>query len=364
MGKYREWLSSDAAKKRVLDSIKKSGMPLELVARKILTNNNFTVTNARYLEPDPDNSVEINMLTQKGVWREIDLLATRLENKFFSVEGCEVHFKTCLLGECKYLSDRDILAFEHATIENVDLKHYPLFVNGQDFLPDLPKEHFSLPMVSERLIEIDIENASKEKGNLSDRTIHDASEQLLSALTYNINESRQQTRHQYLAMSKLSSIQKNWDEVIKNGNVPHEEIIGGSRIPKSFINKFAREQISKFNKPNALQDFPVIQIVLFFPVIIFDESTGIVQVKMHENYEMTELKEVGACLYTYVSENLERYSIVLDNAFILPILVCNTTNLESLIGIVNKDIDSIIDKMKEKLIAEPHLIVEEVFFSR
>ena len=55
MEDYKKWLSSDEAKRFVIDNVKKSGIPLELLGRKVLKDNGFTVTSTRYLDTDNDN---------------------------------------------------------------------------------------------------------------------------------------------------------------------------------------------------------------------------------------------------------------------------------------------------------------------
>lgn len=113
MGDYRKWLTSGDAKAFAIDNIKKSGIPLELRARKILKDNEFTVSEAHYLEPQNGNS-DIDLFMGRGVWRQLDLLATRVEKQTISLSGCELRFTTEIFGECKYSSDKDIITFEHS----------------------------------------------------------------------------------------------------------------------------------------------------------------------------------------------------------------------------------------------------------
>lgn len=183
---YTKWYKSDEAKKFVIENIGKSGIPLELRGRKILKDNGFRVASARYLDPAGDNP-DVDIDLGRGIWRELDLWATRVEKTPAAIGECEIRFATNIIGECKYSSEKDLVVFEHLDRDNADLSHFPLLVNGHCVLPsplELNYSFFSLPLLVERLIEVNASSASKEKGNFSDMTMHSACEQILSALRY------------------------------------------------------------------------------------------------------------------------------------------------------------------------------------
>lgn len=359
MSDYKEWLASDEAKKFVIDNVKKSGIPLELRARKVLKDNKFDVTSIRYLDTDGDNP-DVDFTLGHGIWRELDLFATRVEETSVKINDCEIRFVTHILGECKYSSDKDILAFEHLDTENADLSHFPILANGQYILSIQPRANFNLPLLVERLIEIDASRASKEKGNFSDTSMHKACEQMLSALRYFLHRWRQSIRKHYIDVGKASLIRERWDVLLKEKKVPYEELGTHSRVPDSFINKFLQES---FEPTTMLPDFAFIPVRIFFPFVITDESRGVIQAKLNDSYDVVDLEDIGLCLYFHISENADRYVSVLDNAFVLPIIISNLANLSSTISLVSEGINRIIEETQQRLIKNPQLIPREVLFN-
>jgi len=359
MDDYKKWLASNEAKRFVIDNVKKSGIPLELRARRVLKNNRFNVTSLRYLDIDSDTS-DVDLDLGRGVWRELDLLATRTEETTANIGKCEIRFVTNILGECKYSSEKDVLVFEHLDPENADLSHFPLLVNGQHILSTPLRTNFSLPLLVERLIEVNANSASKEKGNFTDMAMHTASEQMLSALRYFLHRWRQIIRRHYMDAGKASLIREKWDNLLKEKKVPYEEFGSYSRVPDSFIRNFLKED---FESETMLQDFPFISIHTCFPLMITDESRGIIRAKLSDSYDVVDLEDVGLCIYTYVSENANRYAAVLDNAFVLPILICNLANLDSVIRLISQGMNNAIEQTRKRLIENPYLIPREILFS-
>lgn len=359
MNDYKKWLASDKARKFVIDNVRKSGIPLELRARKLLKDNGFNVTSARYLDVDSDSS-DVDLDLGKGIWREIDLLATKGVGTSLNIGECEIRFVINILGECKYSSDKDVLVFEHLDPENADLSHFPLLVNGQYILSPPLRNDFELPLLIERLIEVDANSATKEKGNLSDIAMHRACEQLLSALRFFLHRWRQTIRRHYIDLSKASLIREKWDNLLKEKKVPYEELGSHSRVPHSFINNFLREN---FEPTKMLQDFPFIPVYLYFPLIIVDESRGVIRAKLSDSYEVVDLEDLGLCMYLHVSENADRYETVLENAFALPILICNLPNLSLVMRLITEGIRHIIERLRQALTQDAYLIPREVLFN-
>ena len=263
--------------------------------------------------------------------------------------------------ECKYSSDKEILVFEYPEIENIDLSHFPLMVNGQSIF-DVPPHlaHSSLPLLVERLVEMDHSSASKEKDNYRDIGVHKACEQIISALRHNLDRRREGARRQYLDMSKESQIGALWRKSLQEKTAPTEEYGNGTRIPASFINKFLQDN---YDPIKMAKDFRTIPIHLYFPIILTDANRGIIQAKLNTSYEVVDLEDRGICLYTYISENADRFEIVLDNAFALPILICNLPNLTSAIDVIERSIDYIIEQTRQRITTNPWLIPKEVIFN-
>ncbi|MCX6009677.1 MAG: hypothetical protein NTW48_06560 [Chloroflexi bacterium] len=355
---YQEWFASTPARKLVLDNIKKSGLPLELRARKVLHDQGFHVSSARYFEPSAAEA-KVSGISPEGLWRELDIWAHRAGKTTGKIAGCEVNVYTNIIAECKYSSDKDILVFEHLDPANADVSRFPLLANGHYILTTKPARHFNLPVLAERVIAVRADSPSKEKDNYSDRMIHDACEQIISALRHFLTEQRDSTRHDYIALAQKSIIFQKWEELLKSGQVPYESHGSEAKVPKYYINKFLKENF----KSSTLADFPFVPIDLYFPLLIMDDSRGIIKVKLDGAYNPIDLEDIGLCLYLYISENANQYEVVLDNAFALPILICSLSSLHMIVKSIDEGIDKLKQQVAELIAADPSSVVREILFN-
>lgn len=77
---YQTWMSSDEARRFVVDNLRKSGIPLELKAKRLLRDSQFRLGTTRYLDVAGDIP-ENELALEQGIWREIDISATRKEER-------------------------------------------------------------------------------------------------------------------------------------------------------------------------------------------------------------------------------------------------------------------------------------------
>lgn len=355
---YRRWYASGEAKKFIIENIRKSGIPLELRARKVFKDHGFYVTSARYLEPI-EGELGFPVGHGQGIWRELDVCASRPEKAFINIGKAGIHFTTHILAECKYSIEKDLFVFEYLDKENADLTRFPLLVNGQCILQPFLARCFMLPLLVERVSEINAQSASREKGNFGDTMTHDACEQILSALTFFLAKWHENVRRQYLNLASASAIRVNWDALLKAGKVPYETFGSVSKVPDEFINRFLKESF----EPEMLQDFPYFAVHIFFPLLVTDESRGIIRVKLNESYTVTSLEDIGSSLYLYVSENANRYESVLEDSFVLPILICNLSHLGAILEMITEGLSQVIEVTRQRLMANPYLIPKEIVFN-
>jgi len=355
---YREWYASAEAKKLVIENIRKSGIPLELQARKVLKDNGFRVASARYLEPTGEE-LELPTGYGEGTWRELDIHASRSEEASINIDGCDIRFATHILGECKYSTEKDIFVFEYLDRENADLGRFALRANGQCIMPFFQAKDFRLPLLVERVTEAMGQNALKKEGNWSDAITHRACEQILSALRFFLARQREFMRRHYLQMASQSIIKEKWDVLLRTEEVPYETSGPISKVPDGFISKFLRD---KFDS-EMLKDFSYLPIHIFFPILVTDESRGIIKVNLDESYNITDLEDVGSCLYLYVSENANYYKTVLENSFALPVFLCSLPHLNDVLKMIEEASGKLIESTRRYVTANPDLIAKEIVFS-
>ncbi len=358
-GHYQDWYKSDDARRHIIDNIGKSGIPLELRTRKTLKDHGFRVTNYRYQDPG-DNAQLLSLGYSTGMWRELDIYAYTQRKEILNIGECQIFFTTTILGECKYSSDEDFFVFEHLNSDNVDLTRFPLLPNGDKMLPMTFASHFSLPVLIERVSEINVNSSSRGKGNFTDTITHQACEQLLSALTFNFVRRRSVVRRFYRSMANDSQILRIWKEWLDAGKVEYETIGSHEKVPDGFINSFLME---RFDAKTMLQDFPEVMVDVIFPLIVIDESRGIIRVSLDDSYQITGLEDIGMCLYPYISENPDRYETILENSFTVPVFICNLLHLDTAIKIISEGIHNLVERTKEYLESNPHFIAKEIVFN-
>jgi len=356
---YSKWFASDETRKFVIQNIRRSGIPLELRARKILSNSGFRATGIHYLEP-VDKESELAVRYGPGIWRELDIYASRSERPHIKVHDCEIHFVTHILGECKYSVDKDVFVFEHTDKENVDLSRFPVLANGQQMLSPLLARNFVLPVLAEKVTEINAASESKKDGNFSDAVTHGACEQILSALRFFLMRSRETIRRDYLRLSEPSRIKLAWQRILSEGKVERETIGPVTRVTDHSINEFLQ---TNFEAEEMLRDFPYFVVHIFFPIVVIDESRGVIKAVVDESFEVVALDDIGSCVYLYVSENADRYANVLENSFVLPILMCNLGQLEKAIAMLDAGVKSVVDDTQRYLENNPQYIVKEIMFN-
>jgi hypothetical protein len=357
--KYIEWLNSDV-KKRVIENIRKSGFPLELKVRKTLLDNGYRVNNARYLDPGNDD-FSTQVMLGHGVWREIDLLAVRRGNATVNINNFQIDFVTNILCECKYSSDKDIIVFEHLNPTISDVRRFPVLVNGHGLLPYNFQEQYKLPLRVERLIQVNANSITKEKGNYDDAEIHTASEQILAALRFFVDQKRRALRNLYLDTNRTSSLWKIWQTLVAEGKIPFEEQGSNRRVPDSFNDNFLK---TNFDASSMLSDYPHIPVHFYYPLIITDENRGVIRAKLDELYNIIDLEDIGSCTYSYISENANQYGNVLDIAFALPILICSFSSLPSVLDLITKGIQEISKIVQDYITQNPYLIANEFWANK
>lgn len=375
---YKEWLDlkNDKPKKELMDSLKKAGIPLELKTRKILEENHFRCLDLHYLDPTDKEVVPIHLrvpyLAQasrmilsdedlpihlRGTWRQLDINAYRNEKSVIKFHDAKIHFTTHLIGECKYSSNKDFFVFEN--ISDPVLSRFPVMFNGNKLIPPFPHNNFSFPIVMERVTEVDVPNHFNPKNNFNDRITHEACEQIMSALSYLYDRKKVDKRLIYRNLLRNSPIERKWQNFYSENKEELERTRGPrGTIPETVIDKFLEES----SKPKDLRDFHYINIELGFPILVIDESRGVIKTVLNESNNIVDLEDIGYGIYTYISENANRYENILQNRFAFPILICNLSYLNECVKNIGEGMKKVIKETEEQIKERPWLIPKEVMF--
>lgn len=253
---------------------------------------------------------------------------------------------------------RTKIFFVFENISDPDLSRFPIVFNGNKLIPLFPHNDFSFPIVMEKVTEVDV-NRFNSKNNFNDRITHKACEQIMSALSYLYDRKKEDKRLIYRNLSRNSSIESKWLNFYpENERELEKKRDPRRRIPETVIDKFLKENC----KPKDLRDFHYINIELGFPILVIDESRGVIKTVLNESNDIVDLEDIGYGIYTYISENANKYENILQNRFALPILICNLAHLNKCIKSIGEGVEKVIKETEKQIKERPWLIPKEVMF--
>jgi hypothetical protein len=359
---YKEWLrsSDEKLKTRLIDSLNRAGIPLEYKTKKRLENLGFEA-NPYYYDPinfpsfDPTSGVQVGPEVKT---RELDFLAI-LKKQWIIEENIDIHLRLKLAVECKYSSNKDFFVFEFQD-QRVSFPNFPIKFNGRIILPSFLYNYFNLPIKIEKVTEADVTKTSKKDDNFNDRSTHTASEQLFSAVSRLLSDSQSEIYRIYGKIVNEMPIKKKFDELDRKGEVIRVQEGGIGYIPDEFQNDFCKKNIKHF-------DFEKIGsyiIDLVFPMIIIDETRGVIKTILNDSNEIVDFEDVGFGVYKYVADRVPGSGMYgdrdLDREF--PIIICNLEYLDKCISKLIEGMEGIMDDVEDLLISEPHLLIKEFMF--
>lgn len=328
---YKDWLDKCEKEKELKEGLEKSGVPLELRAMKILSENGYRCSSFRYLDGD----------TRK--YLDMDIIASKTHKKSFNVNSCNIVFEITILGECKYSYNLDFLAFE---TEDRHFPSFPVVFTGKRMIGASYRE-FSFPIVIKKIAETDVYNVAWTE-NFQDRKTHEACEKLTACFSHLYNRRLKQSAVNF-GQCRLV-FEKPWGEFLSKGYSVKEK-----QILQTKISEFAQANKRLIDH---VHYFP---IEIGFPLMIIDENRGLIKIEYdEENASIRDFKDVGFGIYPYVSEFADRYDNILGQYFAFPIVICNLAHLKECLETLNKGIEKMIDYAQKLLHNNPNAIVEEI----
>jgi hypothetical protein len=233
-------------------------------------------------------------------------------------------------------------------------------MNGQEILGNGLQTEFSLPDLAERVVECSSITDSMKEGNLTDRNIHEACEQLMAALRYAIVNQRKNMRTTYIDMTRGSEIKKIWDVWVKSGKAETENTGYGTKITDKALSQFLS---SNYKAETMIKDFSDVVIGQTYLAIVIDENRGVIRAKLDKNYNIIDLEDIGVCLYLYSIQNPERYRAIVDGSPFIPIFICNLSQVPRLIDIIDAGSDKLLKRIRTRVEKNPALLPKELLFN-
>lgn len=365
---YKAWMDSvckdsDLKNKKLL-VLEKAGVPTELKAKHVIERLGYQCRNFRYAtsEKGPVQSI-IEFASKDIKYPELDIHAMKLfkQINLKNIMGGDstIAFYVRLVGECKYFNKEDILAFRDKN--KSDFVHFPLLLNGEKLFPLTANEAFKFPIETNRVIEFDAASETHNDFNLGDSRMHDACEQIMRALTYLMLRELPYKKQHYKGLAVRSDgkwMRQNQDGTIKEIS------------EKGIIDDLWDNIYSKQGKEILFGLFDWLPIDVVFPIIIINEYSGFIEVKYddsQEKFKLVDFEDKGYGLYYYVSESVNKYSVVLEDQFQhawfgTPIIICNLKYLEECLRTVESALEKVIEEMELEINKNPKILLEELLF--
>lgn len=357
---YEDWLNTEDEKfkPKLIDSLNKAGAPLELKTKKRLENLGFEAN--PYYHHDYHELGTAVTNGGKIKRRELDLLAILRRRWIIPIKGVDLHLRLKLAVECKYSSNKDFFVFEHQD-PLTTLRNFPVKLNGFAILPKRLDDKFNIPTKIKKVTEVDVSKMnSREKENFSDRITYTASEQLFSAISDLRRERGNEIYTIYFDIIKQMKIQEKFNKLDSAGKIPRVKEPGRIYTPDDYLDDFCKKNITHFD----FEKIGVYTIDIIFPIIIIDETRGVIKTILNEaNNNIVDFEDVGYGVYTYVSDKVEIGGLgVIELDKELPVIICNLSHLDKCVSKLTEGMEKIKSWVEIQLNESPHLFVKELMF--
>ncbi len=299
-------------KENLLDSISKTGFPLEVKSSRIISKKGYQVSSSWFLEED-------------GTSRDIDLICKSFKTIKIAYGGLDFSHIQILFAECKALSNKLIIIFEmEENAQKSQLVRLPIFLNGaslqsfsfQDYM--CLKECKNLFQIENctRLISIvepDKDGKISENKSFGNKQIYDGSLSLFSAI-------------KFYSKRYFQSVERDY-QIFYTSN-------------QSFLK----------NKVGFIKG--CLHFYSFLPILIVD--CPIFKGKFNDGGELYNLEEVPYCIYFLAPQNLGKYPLLIKEGWTQAVLLCDVNHLTNLMDAIEKVNLKLVQNIKESINKNPH----------
>jgi len=143
-----QWFESEEGKKRVIDELNKSGVPLELFTYKKLVG--FANNNKKYKQPFRGHIIEISKKDNKDIiiplstdWILINNINNVSKDYEIDLEGIKIKFILTVLFECKSEEETDYIFFPDIEDKLIESDFFPI-IKFDPFYVELNKKRAEL----------------------------------------------------------------------------------------------------------------------------------------------------------------------------------------------------------------------------
>jgi hypothetical protein len=334
---FLNWFKSANERRNRERMMERSGIPLELRARRNLRQLEYSPTRAYY--------------EKEGVSHEIDFLAYKEHNTIELPHGFELLFDLTLIGDCKHSETHDLFLFKAEDPIHISLSDFPLRLCREQF-PDWGmvsiESFFKFPLICERVVEVDAKNyPSRKNGNYQDRMTYQACENLADAYEYyrrrytrDVDELRSAALSEFLARHAPSYLKE--------------------ASPVSLARRLAKRHTRElYEALNASV------VSLAFPFLVVDDNRGLVETMLNNDGQVRFLREAGVALYPHVPRTARMRSNgeVYRPTGILPVVICRQSCLPEAVSILELGIQKLTDGAKKMIHKDPTVVLRSLILA-
>ncbi len=322
--------------------MERSGIPLEIRARRILTKSGYRVSRPYYQKDGVSH--ETDFMAEKGLEEYHPLTSDEHDIRYY----CLINFQLLLIGECKRTESNDFFAFQgEGSAANFPIRFY----NEQfptDFRPHDTSKYYGFENFTDRIVEVDSPNyKSRKSDNYNDRITYEAAEELVGAC-------------QFFR-----------DDYIQRAEFPKNIVLethrrGLTRYAQQFKVATVRGLVEHY-----LVDMPSNElwprffgrtVTFAIPMLVIDDNRGLVMTTLRDDGNVSFDSQIRSVVYSHVPQNVERLRS-LSTAGAFPIVISQHSALEETVKMLESGTRSLIHKFKRELEDRPETYIAEILLS-
>ncbi|MGD0177822.1 MAG: hypothetical protein ABSC50_13465 [Candidatus Bathyarchaeia archaeon] len=323
------WFDNLENKKERQLEMERSGIPLEIRAKRRLRSLGYRAFRTYYRSEDNESSV----------YRELDFLAEKHIMSFDVPQGKQFGFQLMLLGECKRSQAHDFFLFKIEEQEDMlAISDFPIrFLSPP--LPltittgSLPK-HYQMPFYTDRIVEVDAAKyRNPGKDNYNDRVTHEACENLLNASKYF------RDRYAIVYGSAMANLREEIDDLYEAED-PTDQKTLESRTENVFL-KSSDEFCKRFSFPDG---------ILAVPFLVLDDNRYLVSATVDQQGKVAFEGQIDAAVCLYMSEHVDNFRDLLGLGPFFPVMVCKHATLSKAVKIVEDGTTNLLGEFKQNFV--------------
>ncbi|MCF4969440.1 hypothetical protein [Nostoc sp. CMAA1605] len=310
---------------RLSETLEQEGTILEIKALNDFKNSGYDAAEYFY----------VDTVTNKS--RQIDILAHKQSSFKIKETRTKIILNLWIVADCKFKSQIDLLCFNFG-IKQDDILNFPKFI-ASDYrfkLNDVIEPNL---LITSKITQLVMDANAMKGDHLRDTFIYDSCHQVYSCIkSLHYEMSQIYFNHMKTELSRSSYIRQIIREMNNNEFISIEEIM---------------ERLHLVSVYDLLSEIETIYLDAFIPVIIIDESRGILEAELDSNFKLKNLVDKEIALYKFSKGyKLDENDFIEDYIFFV-----NRNGLTKLFDYLDRYLNKFEDKFCNLLECHPKTII-------